>query len=164
MILTDASGNSLWSRTIATSPTELITGCVPAENGSYIISGQSEYKAKGNHDIWMFKISDPTAVSVDPINEIRPRHFKLYPNYPNPFNPATTIQYELQQSSLVSLNIYNLLGQKIRTLFNQSQSAGKHDVIWNGKNDEGVPVSSGVYLYRLECNNSSLTKKLTLMK
>ena len=70
-------------------------------------------------------------------------------NYPNPFNPTTTINYSLKENSKVSLKIYNIKGQKVKTLVNEVFPAGQHSVIWNGKDDLGEPVSSGIYFYKM---------------
>ncbi len=77
-----------------------------------------------------------------------PSEFYLAPNYPNPFNPSTTIQYGLPSASTVELVIYNSLGQEVRTLFSGVQNAGQQRILWNGRNDNGAPVSSGIYIFR----------------
>jgi photosystem II stability/assembly factor-like uncharacterized protein len=83
-------------------------------------------------------------------------HYQLFQNYPNPFNPNTTIPYSIAKRAEVTLIIYNSLGQKMRTLVNAIQPAGEHETFWDGTNDQGVKVSSGVYFYRL--NVAGLTK------
>ena len=91
--------------------------------------------------------------------------FSLYANYPNPFNPTTTISYALPVRGKVKLAIYNLLGQQIRTLVNAEQPAGVHQVQWDGRNDAGKQVSSGIYFYQLKAGNSFLeTKKMVLLR
>ncbi len=86
-------------------------------------------------------------------------------NYPNPFNPETAIYFSVEHSSsLVNIEIYNLKGQKIRTLINEILPAGSHSVIWNGKDDNGKPVASGVYLYKMRTGNYTSSKKMILMK
>ncbi len=86
-------------------------------------------------------------------------------NYPNPFNPETTISFSVvQTSSLVNLEIYNLKGQKIKTLVNEVLSAGSHSVVWNGTDDKGKSVASGVYLYKMRTGNYVSSKKMILMK
>jgi hypothetical protein len=93
-----------------------------------------------------------------------PSSVSLHQNYPNPFNPSTTIRYELSKHSEVRLKIYNILGQEVRTLVNTKQSAGTHEVTWDGKDMNGHSVSSGIYLYRLECEGITKTMKLTLIR
>lgn len=85
-------------------------------------------------------------------------------NYPNPFNPQTTIQFSLAKKQKVSLHIYNIKGQKIRTLLDEEEKVGKHLVNWNGINDNQMKVSSGVYLYQLKTKNQSYTKRMLLLK
>ncbi len=90
--------------------------------------------------------------------------FRLDPNYPNPFNPSTTIRYQTALSGTVSLKIYNMLGQEVRTLVNAAQTAGEHTVQWDGKDHAGKAVSSGIYIYRLQAGNFAKSNKMTLMR
>lgn len=98
-----------------------------------------------------------------------PAAFALHENFPNPFaasafNSATAIRYELPRNVKVNLVIYNLLGEKIRTLIDASENAGSKQVIWNGTNDAGVRVANGVYLYRIEADDFTMARKLILTK
>jgi hypothetical protein len=100
-----------------------------------------------------------------------PTRYHLAPNFPNPFsangtfgNPATTIQYSLPEQSLVQLEIFDLLGQKVRTLMHANQPADNYAVVWDGKDDAGVIVSSGVYFYRLHAGRFEQSRKLVLMR
>lgn len=94
-----------------------------------------------------------------------PGRVVLHPNYPNPFNPTTTIQYELPSSGLVTLKVYNAMGQVVRTLVHaQRQSPGPHQVQWDGRADNGSVVAGGVYICRLETSFGSQTRKMTLLK
>ncbi|MCK4311315.1 MAG: T9SS type A sorting domain-containing protein [Candidatus Cloacimonetes bacterium] len=96
----------------------------------------------------------------------------LYQNYPNPFNPSgagrspsTTISFSVPQTSpFVTLKIFNIKGQKVRTLFKGKAEEGKHTVIWNGTNDDNQSVSSGIYFYKLKSNNYTEVKKCVLLK
>lgn len=85
-------------------------------------------------------------------------------NYPNPFNPETTISYTLPVSGIASVKVYNMKGQVVRTLVNAEQTAGAHSVVWNGTDDNGKAVSSGIYFYRLNSSNQVVTKKMLLTK
>ena len=84
--------------------------------------------------------------------------------YPNPFNPTTDISFTLDQASDVNLTIFNLLGQKVRSLMNGSKNAGVHTMTWNGQDDMGKAVSAGIYLYQLTNGSKTITKKMALMK
>ena len=85
-------------------------------------------------------------------------------NYPNPFNPETTISFEISKPGDVILDVFNLKGQLIKRLINNQMTAGKHNVIWDGKDNNGKICSSGVYYYRIESNGITETKKMVLMK
>jgi hypothetical protein len=93
-----------------------------------------------------------------------PATFSLEQNFPNPFNPNTEIRYTVARSSRVTIEVYNLLGQQIVTLLDQQMPAGTHAVRWNGKDDRGKSVASGVYLYRLRAGDFSSVKKMLLLK
>ena len=88
----------------------------------------------------------------------------LAQNYPNPFNPDTLIRFTLAKDADVSVNIYNIKGQLVKTLVNDHRKAGEHQVSWNGMDDNGTPVSSGVYLYRMQTNEYLSTKRMILLK
>ncbi len=93
-----------------------------------------------------------------------PTDFELKDNFPNPFNATTSISYSLSTEGFVTLNIYNILGQKVRTLVQEHQTSGYKTVIWDGKNDSGEGISSGIYLYRIQVGEFSETKRMTLLK
>jgi len=108
-----------------------------------------------------------TDVKEDKTQDALPKTFTLEQNYPNPFNQSTELRYyvpERVKSTFVSLRIYNLLGQHIRTLINESQGAGSHSTIWDGKSDDGQIVSSGIYFYKIEAGEFIQTKKMLLLK
>jgi len=85
-------------------------------------------------------------------------------NYPNPFNPSTTISYELPDDGHVQLTVYNLKGQLVRHLLNQRKSIGPHSILWDGKDSSGKSCSSGIYYYRLSHSGKSITKKMLMLK
>ena len=84
--------------------------------------------------------------------------------YPNPFNPTTTISFSIKEKAPVELVIYNILGQKVRTLVNQPLEPGEHSIVWNGTDNKGRSVASGIYFYRMKAGNYSETKKMVLKK
>ena len=79
-----------------------------------------------------------------------PEEFALAQNYPNPFNPTTTISFDVAEQSQVSIAIFNIMGQKVRTLLNTEKAPGTYQIQWNGQNDYGVRVASGMYVYVLK--------------
>ncbi|MEA2097237.1 MAG: FlgD immunoglobulin-like domain containing protein, partial [Candidatus Cloacimonadota bacterium] len=84
---------------------------------------------------------------------------------PNPFNPTTTISFSVTQNSdFVTLEVYNIKGQKVKQLVNNQLSAGKHSVIWNGKDNNGKSVTSGIYFYKMKAGKFTSTKKMILLK
>jgi len=94
-----------------------------------------------------------------------PVQFDLLQNFPNPFNPETSIRYNLPAASQVKLEIFDVLGRKVRTLVNGEQkNAGYHSTLWNGRDDSGRQVASGVYIYRIVSDQQSLSRKMILMK
>jgi len=84
--------------------------------------------------------------------------------YPNPFNPSTTIKYTIPTYEKMKLSIYNIKGQLIKTLIDETQIAGEHSIIWNGRNESNQSVSSGIYFYKMETKNISEIKKCVLLK
>jgi hypothetical protein len=97
--------------------------------------------------------------------DIAAKRNNLDQNIPNPFNPTTTIKYEVREAGLVSLKIYNVAGQLVKTLVDGQKVAGQvYSATWNGLNDAGQPVSSGVYFYKLVAKNFTQTKKMVLLK
>ncbi len=91
--------------------------------------------------------------------DLKPDHFELYYAYPNPFNPSTTIGYEIPKESKVTIRIFSFLGKEVATLLNSTQNAGKHQVEWNAKG-----LSSGIYFYQIRAGDFIATKKMLLIK
>lgn len=96
--------------------------------------------------------------------EVLPSEYSLGQNYPNPFNPRTAISFSLPQSERVKLEVFNLLGQRVRTLADGDKPAGVFSVEWDGRDEKGVPVASGIYLYRLEASKYREVKKMVFLK
>ncbi len=105
-----------------------------------------------------------TVTGIEQGEALTAQDFRLYQNAPNPFNPTTVITYSLPQSAQVELVIYNMLGQKVKTLVKGRQTAKLYRVQWDGTNDRGVKVASGIYIYRLRAGDRIATRKMILMK
>ncbi|MCD6117291.1 T9SS type A sorting domain-containing protein [bacterium] len=109
-------------------------------------------------------IRKQTSTAVDDNLKSVPQTFALRQNYPNPFNPETVIGYALPRDSEVKITVFNIFGQKVRTLVNQKVKAGSHKVTWNGTDNYGLKVSSGVYFYKISAGDFSAMKKMILVQ
>ncbi len=149
---------------IATGPFSMLPG-ESVEIGFAMLGGESvadiEANAGAAQALWQTRlvtsVRDPQPADV-------PGRFSLAQNYPNPFNPETQISFELPDTRTVSLAIYNLVGEKVRTLLTGELPGGQHSVRWDGRDDSGKKAVSGVYIYRIRAGNFRDTKKLTLLR
>ncbi|MEJ2635580.1 MAG: FlgD immunoglobulin-like domain containing protein, partial [Calditrichia bacterium] len=114
-------------------------------------------KAVGQGDVFQFT---PQWTNADTL----PHTFQLYQNYPNPFNLVTNIQFYLIRAARVKLEIYNVLGQKVRTLMNGEMEAGEHRLQWDGRNDAGNTQGSGIYFFRISIGDFVKTRKMILLR
>lgn len=112
--------------------------------------------------IFVYNFGTPTSVADE--ETTIPTSFTLAQNFPNPFNPSTTITFYLDQPGTVRIEVYNIAGQRVTTLTNQFMSTGQHEVVWEGTDDNGDRVASGTYLYRLRAGDISETRKMILLK
>jgi flagellar hook capping protein FlgD len=117
--------------------------------------------------VWFYERVAIPATILTNRTDITPKSvndFKLLQNYPNPFNPTTTIKYELSQQTDVRIDIFNILGQSIKTIVNKKLNKGVHEVTWKGLNKRGESVSGGIYFYKLKTSEFQQTKKMLLLK
>ena len=105
-----------------------------------------------------------TALSTIADNIVSPSVFKLMQNYPNPFNPSTLIDFEVFETSKVSLNVYDLSGRLVKNLLSGNLNSGAYSIEWNGKNTNGISAAAGVYFYSISSGQSTLIKKMSLIK
>ncbi len=105
---------------------------------------------------------DINSLSLD--NELTPISFTLHQNHPNPFNPVTTIQYELPENAFVNIRIYDLKGRLVNTLVSKEQTAGYKEIKWDGVDSKGRQVSAGMYIYTIQAGEFRQTKKMVLLK
>jgi hypothetical protein len=104
------------------------------------------------------------ARNLDNLAFTLPQTFSLSPNYPNPFNATTVIEYAVPTGAPVTISVINILGQSVTELVNREQDAGTYSVTWDGNDSHGRPVASGVYFYHLESGTTFLTRKMLLLK
>ena len=182
-----SSQKASWSSTISTATWYAVTvkvfstGVVSVAVGGTTLGSYTFSSVKtgpvgvgynnSNSDFDNFCVSSAVASSDDWVEmgegqteASLPTTFTLNQNHPNPFNPSTVISYSLTTSADVELVVINVLGQQIRTLVNQYQSAGDHSVVWDGRDQGGNQVASGIYFYRMTSAGSVDTKKMLLMK
>jgi hypothetical protein len=158
----DAAGNLYGIKGGSTQINDLFS--VNLETGAGTLIG-----ASGIQNLTSIAINSGIATSIKNNNKLVPTEFALSQNYPNPFNPSTIIEYALPIEASVKLSIYNILGEEVKRLFNGNQIAGNYKVSWNGDDNFGYKLSSGIYFYELRGNDNngkefSLLKKMILMK
>ena len=129
------------------------------EDKDVVAGGTYSYRLKQVDTDGSFEYSAILQVEIN-----LPQNFTLSQNFPNPFNPETSIRYELPEAVEVKVSIFNLLGNEIRTLVNEQKEAGVHSILWNGKDNAGREVATGAYLYRIKAGEFVETKRLTLLR
>jgi len=142
---------------LLTSTTEKMQDLSLVLNGNEL----SGWAVGKNGSILYYKKGKVTTIIPD---DNLPREIVLWQNYPNPFNPTTTIRYDLHSTGKVVLTIYNMVGQKVKTLVNETQTPGNKIITWDGRDDSGNLVSSGIYIYRLHAGFETQTKKMLFLK
>lgn len=162
LIIADTSWNevSVYDISVPTIPTlvESYSGCREIREMLLI----NEFLLTGNNRSG-FAIITLDGFLKSNENEIIP-HLSVLNNYPNPFNPTTTIEFSIQNDSKVELSVFNIKGQKIKNLTNSEFIKGSHSIIWNGDDELGRSVSSGVYLYKLKTKDNQKTNRMLLLK
>jgi len=143
----------------ATSPFNQIVGTFPhvelARDTFTFIKSVGPTPTKAGTDDWGLSPTKEATV---------PEKFSLEQNYPNPFNPETEIRFQLAEASQVVVRIYNTLGQRIRILTDREYRAGLHSIRWDGRDNNGNAISSGIYLYKLQAGSFSQIRKMTLLR
>ncbi|MEK9135710.1 MAG: FlgD immunoglobulin-like domain containing protein [Bacteroidota bacterium] len=129
---------------------------------SLAVSGTNLFAGTGGSGVWRRPLSEMVSVRLS--SDDLPTEFSLEQNYPNPFNPETRIRFALSKTEPTQLDVFDILGRHVRSLVKEQLSAGDHEVVWDGQNDEGRSVASGVYLYRLVAGQSVNTKRMLLLR
>ncbi len=151
--------NAILRETVSAGIEEYIDEAVPLNNVPYHYWLQAVY---GN--LQSEKIAGNREDITTLVNENKPDQFTLFQNHPNPFNLNTTVKYYLPEMTDVRLDIYNSIGQKVRTLVNEKQAPGTYSLQWGGEKDDGLNATSGIYLYRLITSGFVETKRMVLVK
>ena len=111
-----------------------------------------------------FQVNWELPTSVSDNDQSIPYRFSLSQNYPNPFNPSTLVKFTLAERGNVNLDIYDMLGRKVKTLVSGTLESGEHEIIWNSIDESGDEVASGIYLYKLVSGGFTLVKRMTLLR
>jgi hypothetical protein len=135
---------------------------VAATDGLYETLSSPPNDGSGRPGHYLTIIRD-SILAVGDVNEV-PSEFSLDQNYPNPFNPSTSVSYALPKASQVSVVVYDLLGNVVKTLVNKHQEAGRYQLIWDATNDLGSQVATGNYILKMVAGDYSKTRKMTLLK
>ncbi len=168
LIKTDGLGNLIWEKMLGGEADDWIYSIQQTYDGGYLAAGYTESFGAIDRDFWLVRLGSETGI-YDTNISINQNYLS---NHPNPFNPSgagrsptTTISFSIQKDSKIELTIFNIKGQKIKTLVHNEFTKGYHSIIWNGDDESGKPVSSGVYLYKLNVNGKSeAVKKCLLLK
>jgi uncharacterized delta-60 repeat protein len=161
----DPDGNQLWEKKYngPGDSSDYAYAITVDGSGNAYVTGESWGSGTG-YDYATIKYSKKNEVKDETGNREKPSEFALSQNYPNPFNQSTKIEFTLSHSGFVSLNIYDLLGRKIRALVSENLSSGYKSVFWDGKDDSGKVIASGIYFYQLKIGDFSEGKRLVLLK
>jgi hypothetical protein len=158
----DPNGEMEWEQLFGGPFNDTVHHLHENSDGSFVFTGRYGMDV-GNYRIWLVKLSADGDLIVNK-NISNPVEFTLSHNYPNPFNPSTTIKYTLPHHAHVKINIVDLLGRTVRRLVSGEKAAGTHVISWNGKDQKGTPVPSGVYLYSMTSEGFRMTRKLSLLR
>jgi hypothetical protein len=164
VIRTNANGDTLWTKTIGGDQYERSYCVKQTSDGGYIIAGRTNSYGAGDDDFYIVKLAPDNPVDVPDGPKTMPSSFTLSANFPNPFNPVTGINYSVPYRAHVLVEVFDLLGREVRTLVNETKSAGSYRIEWNGCDNDGQVVSTGVYLYRLKADDFVQTRKMMLLK
>ena len=129
-----------------------------------VVFGGNLYAGTGNEvtggEIWRGELTGDVEESTEPLSDV----YTLGQNHPNPFNAGISIRYALPQEGFVTLTIYNVSGQKVRTLVDETKQVGEHTVSWNSLDEAGNEVATGVYFYKFQVGDYTETKKMILVR
>ncbi len=161
VVRTDSSGDTLWTKAFGGDGSDLAFSVRPTADHGFIIAGKTNSFGAGGNDMYVVKLGPETSVNDD---GVLPSVVSLKQNYPNPFNPETIIEFDLPYDSHVIIDIYDILGRKVSELVDEKRPKGNNRIVWNGTDSSGQRISNGIYLYRLEFEDYTETRKMIILK
>ncbi len=162
LLKVDTIGDSVWSSTVGDTGLDLGVSIVELAEGEYAVAGITDGFGAVSYDGWLVRFG----ASANAVTERSgtPGAFALHANYPNPFNPATTIGFNLPRATVVTLTVYDILGREVQQLANRPMGAGYHQATWNGRDTNGRSAPTGIYFARLAAPGYTQTIKMVLLK
>ena len=151
----DGTGSIRFIPTFNDSGTYQNIGLIAADDGNPVLSDTIYFT---------LIVRDSIVVEIENLDKQIPTSFHISQNYPNPFNPTTTIKYQIPKTVDVRIEVFNILGQKVRTLVNARLAPGYYEITWNGTDDTGRVISSGIYIYLIKAEDFVRSKKMILLK
>jgi hypothetical protein len=170
LMKTDSSGISLWTRTYGGTYWNKAYSVQQTNDEGYVIVGTTGLGA-GEEDVYLIKTDPDGSVGITdnkPSSMKLPRSWALSQNYPNPFNPSTTISFDIPEfagtTQHVNLTVYDIRGRRVKILIDSVLEPGRHTIHWDGRDNRGQSISSGIYLYTLNAGGETYTRKMTMLK
>ncbi len=164
LLRTSAFGDSLWIQKYGGDQFDRASSIAATTDNGFIVSGFTSSFGSGGYDAWLLRITGEPSVGIHNAPATLAEGIELAQNYPNPFNPSTSIQFSLRETAEIELRIYNMLGQQVRLAVSGRRPAGSHRFVWDGRDDGGQSVVSGIYFYRLATSDQVATRRMILLK
>ena len=157
LIKTDSNGNKEWDKTLGGSEHDWAKSVQQTSDGGYIVAGDTQSFGAGNLDIWLIKLKGDV-IGVEDQNNL-PENYSLSQNFPNPFNPTTTISYSIAKPGNVSIEVFDILGQKVTTLFDGQREAGTYSINW-----DAAGQANGIYIAVMKAGGIIKKEKMMMVK
>jgi predicted secreted protein len=161
LIKADSTGNMEWDTTYGGTVNDFGLPVQQTSDGGFIVAGWTESYGAGEADVYLIKTEQESGIEEEVYT---PEIFHVSYSEPNPFTDRMMVKYELPKSCNVHINVYNMLGQAVRELLNERKDKGVHTVTWDGSDNSGIKLSSGIYFLKVEAEENKASRKLILIR